>query len=129
MREQIHLSESILTRSKKNKIFKHITTARLLLLSFIILILIGTLLLMLPFSTKSGKSIGFRYLRSRVNRYSDRGDFFRIRTNRHSTSYSNRRSGIHDDNFVFLLHARKKTDFEKKTEHERRDAANKHGKT
>lgn len=59
MREQIHLSESILTRSKKNKIFKHITTARLLLLSFIILILIGTLLLMLPFSTKSGKSIGF----------------------------------------------------------------------
>ncbi|MDE5990728.1 MAG: hypothetical protein K2H36_03975 [Clostridia bacterium] len=59
MREQIRLGESILTRSQKNKIFKHLTTARLLLLSFFILILIGTLLLMLPFSTKSGESISF----------------------------------------------------------------------
>ena len=59
MREQIRLGESILTRSQKNKIFKHLTTARLLLLSFFILILIGTLLLMLPFSTKSDASISF----------------------------------------------------------------------
>ncbi|MDE6614627.1 MAG: Trk family potassium uptake protein [Clostridia bacterium] len=59
MREQIRLGESILTRTQKNKIFKHITTARLLLLSSFIIILLGTLLLMLPFASTSGKSIGF----------------------------------------------------------------------
>ncbi|MDE6189410.1 MAG: Trk family potassium uptake protein [Clostridia bacterium] len=59
MRENVRLGESILTRSKKNKIFKHLTIARLLLLAFFILILIGTLLLMLPFATQSGQSVGF----------------------------------------------------------------------
>ena len=53
------LSESILTRSKKNKIFKSLTTARLLLLGFFIIIMVGTLLLLLPFSTKKGVSISF----------------------------------------------------------------------
>ncbi|MBD5086379.1 MAG: Trk family potassium uptake protein [Clostridiales bacterium] len=59
MRDQIRLGESILSRTQKNKIFKNFTTARILLLSSFVLILIGTLLLMLPFASKSGKSIGF----------------------------------------------------------------------
>ena len=59
MRERMSLSESILTRSKKNKIFKSLTTARLLLLGFFIIIMVGTLLLLLPFSTKKGVSISF----------------------------------------------------------------------
>ena len=59
MREQLSLSESILTRSKKNKIIKHLTTARLLLAGFLAIILFGTLLLLLPFSTKSGVKINF----------------------------------------------------------------------
>ncbi len=59
MQRQLKLSDSILTRSRKNKIISHLTTARLLLLGFLLIILIGTLLLLLPFSTKKDKSINF----------------------------------------------------------------------
>lgn len=59
MQRQLKLNDSILTRSKKNKIFSHFTTARLLLFGFLFIIFVGTLLLLLPFSTKSDKSINF----------------------------------------------------------------------
>lgn len=59
MRKPFSLNESILTRSYKNVIFKHLTTARILLLGFAIIILTGSLLLMLPFSTKEGVELKF----------------------------------------------------------------------
>ncbi|MDE6605008.1 MAG: Trk family potassium uptake protein [Clostridia bacterium] len=59
MQRQLKLNDSILTRSSKNKIISHLTTARLLLLGFLIIILVGTLLLLLPFSTKKDTSISF----------------------------------------------------------------------
>lgn len=59
MRKPFSLNESILTRSNKNIIFKHLTTARILLLGFAIIILVGSLLLMLPFSTKEGVELKF----------------------------------------------------------------------
>ena len=59
MGRQLKLNDSILTRSSKNKIFAHLTTARLLLFGFLSVIILGTLLLLLPFSTQKGKSISF----------------------------------------------------------------------
>ena len=59
MRKPFSLSESLLTRSNKNSIFRHLTTARILLLGFAIIILVGSLLLMLPFSTKEGVDLKF----------------------------------------------------------------------
>ena len=59
MSRQLKLNDSILTRSKKNKITSYFTTARLLLLGFLSIILVGTLLLLLPISTKKGLSINF----------------------------------------------------------------------
>lgn len=59
MRQLVNLNDSILTRSRKNKIFAKLTTARILLLAFFAVILIGTLLLLLPFATKQNKKIGF----------------------------------------------------------------------
>lgn len=59
MRKPFSLNESILTRSYKNIIFKHLTTARILLLGFAIIILVGSLLLMLPFATKEGVELKF----------------------------------------------------------------------
>lgn len=59
MKRQIKLSDNILSRSKKNIISKYLTTARILLLGFAIIILTGSLLLMLPFSTKEGVQLKF----------------------------------------------------------------------
>ena len=59
MRQRLNLNDSILTRSRKNRIFAQLTTARILLLGFFAVILLGTLLLLLPISTKQGKRINF----------------------------------------------------------------------
>lgn len=59
MRETLNLNGSILTRSRKNKIFAYLTTARLLLFGFLFVIFLGAALLMLPFSTKKGHNISF----------------------------------------------------------------------